>query len=183
MKSKIIAMMLSVLLMLQGVALADFEMGAGDVLELSGNASKYENVVIVLLDSENLDSVDALNETATIQAYNALLEGGTLATTNEIFYFANAQADENGRWTYDVPMSLGGANIKKLTLVTSTGDAEFINYASADYRTNGMLPAIKAAANNAGLPGTEEDDYDALNESLDDNIYFVYGNYKLLRRT
>lgn len=170
MKTKIIAIMLSVLLMLQGVALADFQMGTeSDILTVSGNVSEYENVVVMLLDSDNLGTSD---ENDTVSVYNALVSGGTKVGKNEIYYFANVQADENGVWTYDVPMP-SGEYTKRLTLITSAGDTEFINYASIAYRLN-MLPNIKAAA-------LVSDEYESLKKSLSGYIDFICDNSKLYK--
>ena len=52
---KIISILLVGLLMLQGVAFADYQLGTEeDVLTLSGTAEPYEVVSFVLLNSDNL---------------------------------------------------------------------------------------------------------------------------------
>ena len=158
---KIISILLVGLLMLQGVAFADYQLGTEeDVLTLSGTAEPYEVVSFVLLNSDNLECEDA--ET-TVKKYYSAIENGDVMTTDTIFYYNTAEVSADGSWEFTVPMT--DIDRVDLTLVSNVGEPEYIQYASISFRTN-MIPVLKGKANI-------DDEYASLAESMTYYIDFI----------
>lgn len=71
---------------------------------------------------------------ATVDAYNAKIDAKEKMSKNEIFYFGTLDAGSDGTWSAEIPMT--GTDRKDITLISSGGDTDFINYASVEYRKN-----------------------------------------------
>ena len=171
MSKKIISVVILSLILFNTVCFADFELGNPiDEIILSGDASSYSSVTLMLLNSDNLGANDA---DETFKKYKANIESNVSMTTGEIFYFATVKADESGKWTYKVPMN-GIENPLNLTFVSSNGDLEFIKYAPLSFRLSiiGLLKE-KALIN---------DDCLSLSECIEDNLGYIAAEINLYNK-
>lgn len=164
MKIKILAVTTALLFMFQNIiAFAGYDFGTEtNMIKLFGEAEPGMLLSVMLLDSEKLGGTDAQT---TINAYNDKVTQNVLMDTDEIYHYETVKADNNGEWNLTVSMP-NGEYTKKLTLITSGGDTEFIDYASIDFRTK-MIPTIKLAAN---------ENVDSLKNSIERYKNYIFGN-------
>ena len=158
---KIISILLVGLLMLQGVAFADYQLGTeNDELTLKGVANPYETVSVILLNS---DTFECENAEDTVTKYYDNIDNDVVMTNNEIFYYNTVVADDEGAWELVVPMP----DIDKvdLTLVATDAEAEYIRYVSVGFRTN-IIPTLK-------LDAAPSDDYTKLAETIEYYIDYI----------
>ena len=158
---KIISILLVGLLMLQGVAFADYQLGTeNDELTLKGVANPYETVSVILLNS---DTFECENAEDTVTKYYDNIDNDVVMTNNEIFYYNTVVADDEGAWELVVPMP----DIDKvdLTLVATDAEAEYIRYVSVAFRTN-IIPTLK-------LDAAPSDDYTKLAETIEYYIDYI----------
>ncbi len=137
-----------------------------DTLTVSGKAGAGETVSFMLLDSAALGVTAAESDEAikaTVDAYNAKIDAKEKMSKNEIFYFGTLNAGSDGTWSAEIPMT--GTDRKDITLISSGGDTDFINYASVEYRKN-IIPVLKGKA-------AAEDDGAELAGGISEYIIFI----------
>ena len=142
-----------------------------DELVCSGSALAGEKVTFVLLDADALGTYDDDDEKTlkqTVNKYYSNIDDGIKMTAGEIFYFYTVGASENGTWSYTVPMN--EISKKNLVMISNSGDAEYICYASIDYRKD-IIPALKQKA-------AQNDECEGLENVISENIKFISENYK-----
>lgn len=150
-------------LLFNTVVYADYSVSTvKDSIFVSGTAEPYSIVSFMLIDSAAFDTSDAQS---TIDVYNAKVDSGAQLSTNDIFYFKALSADSAGEWSFEVPMPSGEYE-KKLTLVSSFGSTEYIEYASIAFKNN-MLPVLISAAQT-------NDDGTALKDKISLYIAYIY---------
>lgn len=139
--TKFIGVLTALMLTMQSVVFADYQLStSSDELIVSGVGAPYSTAVFMLLDSDNLGFDNAED---TLEAYYEKINSDADISTQNVFFFKNLLTGSDGSWEYVVPMT--GIETKNLTLVSTTGNAEFIQYASVGFRTS-MLPVINSAA-------------------------------------
>lgn len=115
---------------------AEFYSETVDVVTVGGTVEPYSKVSFMLLDSS---SMGCDSEDDTFNAYKSMVDQNETLTTSEVFFYENVIAGADGKWSYTIPMT--DIETKNLTLVTNTGEVEYIQYASTEYKTN-ILPNI-----------------------------------------
>ena len=165
MMKRIVTFIAAFVLLFNTAAYADYSVSTiKDSISVGGTADAYSIVTFILLDSTSFGTSDAQS---TIDAYNAKVDSGAQLSTNDIFYFKTLTANSAGEWSFEVPMPSGEYE-KKLTLVPSVGNAEFIEYASIAFKNN-MLPVLISAAQT-------NDDATALKDKISLYLGYIYDN-------
>lgn len=159
MKKLLITGILGIMLAAFTTVYADYQLGTeADTLTVSGTSAAYEDVTVMLLDSDVMECYDA--DTAKTK-YLSAVNGGGKVTENWVFLFESAEADADGKWSYT--LALDGIEKKNLTLLTNNGDCEYIPYGSVDFRTN-LIPDLQEESKK----GVEE-----LSDMIENNIGYI----------
>lgn len=159
MKKLLITGILGIMLAAFTTVYADYQLGTdADTLTVSGTSGAYENVTVMLLDSDVMECYDA--DTAKTKYLSVVNDGGKV-TENWVFLFESTEANADGKWSYT--LALDGIEKKNLTLLTNKEDCEYIPYGSVDFRTN-LIPDLQTESKK----GIEE-----LSDMIENNIGYI----------